>query len=176
MNAGIMITMVMMVKEGLNDVVNEVVVESIDMNVIRYREKLKSLIVMCLSRQDLSGSIDLSSRRQAVASRIDKPLAAAARSHHVVSIALNPILRVQPRQYLLQESISVAFGDTKFGDPDWLVEGLVEVLQVVLEVFSLVPSVVVRDDEVDLAVTATSNELFEPVDALVGFVAVGHRR
>ena len=94
----------------------------------------------------------------------------------MIRIALDPILSVQPRQYLLQEGISVAGGDAELSDPDGLVEGLVEVDQIVLEVLGLVPGVVVGDDEVDLAVTATSNELLQPVGTLVGFVAVRHGR
>ena len=49
-----------------------------------------------------------------------------------------------------------------------------EVREVVLEVLGLVPGVVVRHDVVDLAVGAAGHELLQPVDALVGAVAVGH--
>lgn len=94
----------------------------------------------------------------------------------MVRIALNPVLAVQPRQNLLEELIGVALADTELGDPDGLVEGLVESLEVVLEVLGLVPGVVVSDNEVDLAVAALAHELLEPVDALVGFVAVGDSR
>ena len=93
----------------------------------------------------------------------------------MVRIALNPVLAVQPRQDLLEELSSVTLSDTELGDPDGLVEGLVEVDEVVLEVVGVVPGVVVGHDEVNLAVAAAIHEALEPVDALASLVTVGHR-
>lgn len=123
----------------------------------------------------LCKSINLSCARQIIASSIDQVLGAVSRRHHVVCIALNPVLRIQPWQNLLQELIGIALGDTELSDPDVLAKGTVEGLEVVLEVLGFVPCVVVGNDEVDLAVTAASHELLEPVHALVGLVAVGDR-
>jgi hypothetical protein len=94
----------------------------------------------------------------------------------VVSIPLDPRSRVQPREYLLQELIGITRSDTEFSDPDGLVEGVVELLEVVLEVLGLVPGVVVGNDEVDLAVGTAVHEGLEVVDTLVGFVGVGDGR
>lgn len=127
-----------------------------------------------LKTATLSGSVDLSCAGQPVAISTDQVLDISGRCNHVVRIALDPVLSVQPRKHLLEELIRVALGNTKLSDPDWLVEGGVEVLKVFLEVLSLVPGVVVSDDEIDLAVAAAVHELLEPVDALVGFVAVGN--
>jgi hypothetical protein len=96
----------------------------------------------------------------------------------VVGVPLDPLSLVQPWQSLLKESISIALAgvDAELSDPDRLVEGVVELGEVVLEVLELVPCVVVGDNEVNLAVTALSHELLEVVDALVGFGTVGHSR
>jgi hypothetical protein len=88
----------------------------------------------------------------------------------VVGITLDPR---HPWKDLLQELLCVALGDTELSDPDGLVESVMEVLEVLLEVLGLVPGVVVGNDKVDLAVTASIHELLEPVDTLAGFVAVG---
>lgn len=90
-------------------------------------------------------------------------------------IALDPVLAIHPGHDLLEELGRIALSDTELSNPHGLVEGLVEGLQVVLEVLGLVPGVVVGDDVVDLAVGAAGHELLQPVDALVGAVAVGHR-
>lgn len=94
----------------------------------------------------------------------------------MVGVPLDPLGLVQPRQSLLEEGISVtlAWIHAKLSDPDGLVEGVVELGEVVLEVIELVPCVVVGDDEVDLAVAALGHELLEVVHALVGLLGVGN--
>lgn len=92
----------------------------------------------------------------------------------MVSVALDPWLSIHPGKDLLEELVGVARCNAKLGDPDGLVEGVVELAEVVLEVLGLVPGVVVGDDEVDLAVAAAVHEGLEPVDSLAGFVAVGN--
>lgn len=94
----------------------------------------------------------------------------------MVSITANPLSAVQPRENFLEESISVALAriNTKLSNPDGLVEGLVELGEVVLEVVGVGPGIVVSDNEVDLAVRALCHELLEVVDALVGLVAIGY--
>lgn len=92
----------------------------------------------------------------------------------MIGITLNPVLGVEPWKDLLKESVRVALGDTKLSDPDWLVEGLVEVDQVVLEILGLVPRIVMGNDEIDLAVAAACHELFQVVDALVWLIAISH--
>lgn len=96
----------------------------------------------------------------------------------MVGITLNPILLVHPRKNLAKESIDIALTrvDAELGDPDGLVEGLVELGQVVLEVVGVGPGVVVGDDKVDLAVAAAGHELLEVVDTLVGLVTVSDSR
>jgi len=94
----------------------------------------------------------------------------------VVGVTLDPGLSVHPGKDLLKELVGVARSDTKLGNPNRLVEGLVELGEVVLEVLSVVPGVVVGDDEVDLAAVAGRHELLEVVDSLVGLVGVGDGR
>jgi hypothetical protein len=96
----------------------------------------------------------------------------------VVRIPVDPLSLVQPWHHLLQESVSIALArvDTKLSDPDGLLEGVVELDEVVLEILCVGPGVVVGDNEVDLAVTAPSHELLKVVDALVGFGTVGYGR
>lgn len=96
----------------------------------------------------------------------------------MVGVPLDPLGLVQPGQNLLQESIGVALAGVyaKLSEPDRLVEGVVELGEVVLEVLDVVPSVVVGNDEVDLAVATLSHELLEVVDALVGLLGVGNGR
>jgi hypothetical protein len=93
----------------------------------------------------------------------------------MVSIPLDPILGVHPRQHCLQESIGITLTrvDTKFSDPHGLLEGVVEVLEVRLEVVDLVPRVIVGDDEVDLAAVTASHELLEVINTFVGLVFAG---
>jgi hypothetical protein len=94
----------------------------------------------------------------------------------VVGVPLDPLSLVQPWQGLLKESISITLAgvDAELSNPDGLVEGVVELGEVVLEVLELVPCVVVSDNEVNLAVAALSHELLEVVDALVGLLGVGN--
>jgi hypothetical protein len=94
-------------------------------------------------------------------------------SYHVVSVALNPWLSVQPRKDLLQESVRVTLGDAELGDPDRFSKGGVELLEVGLEVLGVIPGVVVDDNEVDLAAGAGSQKLLEVVDALTRCVGIG---
>jgi hypothetical protein len=125
----------------------------------------------------LQGGISVANGSQSVSSGVEQvTLAVNIRSSHVVSIPLDPRSRVQPREYLLQELIGITRSDTEFSDPDGLVEGVVELLEVVLEVLGLVPGVVVGNDEVDLTVGTAVHEGLEVVDALVGFVGVGDGR
>tara|TARA_R110002003_G_scaffold59_11_gene5298 strand:- start:3932 stop:5029 length:1098 start_codon:yes stop_codon:yes gene_type:complete len=93
----------------------------------------------------------------------------------MVSIPLDPLGLVQPGQNLLQEGIGIALTwvDAEFGDPDGLVEGLVELGEVVLEVVGVGPGIVVGNNEVDLAVAAASHELLEVIYAFVGLVTIG---
>jgi hypothetical protein len=129
---------------------------------------------VCLSRQQRSGrSINLSSAGQAFAISTDEVLDVGSGRDHMVSISLNPWLSVQPRKDLLQELVRVALGNAELGDPNRLVEGGVELLEVGLEVLSVVPGVIVGDDEVDLAAVAAFDELLEVVDALASGVGVG---
>jgi hypothetical protein len=144
---------------------------------VKYVQEVKLLSATNIGR--LVGSISSTGRGQAVASRVDKvALAVDIRGSHVVGITLDPFSLVQPRQNLLQESISVTLArvDTELGEPDRLVEGLVELGEVVLEVLDVGPGVVVGNDEVDLAVAAARHELLQVVDALVGISAVGNSR
>jgi hypothetical protein len=129
---------------------------------------------MCLSRQQRSGrSIHLPSAGQTLAISTDEVLDIGSGRDHMVSISLNPRLSVQPRKHLLQELVRVALSNSKLGDPDGLVEGGVELLEVGLEVFGVVPGVVVRDDEINLATVAAFDELLEVIDALASCVGVG---
>jgi hypothetical protein len=93
----------------------------------------------------------------------------------MVSIPLDPLGLVQPGQNLLQEGIGITLTwvDAEFGDPDGLVEGLVELGEVVLEVVGVGPGIVVGNNEVDLAIAAASHELLEVIYAFVGLVTVG---
>lgn len=121
----------------------------------------------------LRSSVDTSSVGEACSISTDKVLVGVTGGNHVVGVALNPGLGVEPGKNLLEELVGVALSDTKLGDPDGQVEGVVELGEVVLEVLGLVPGVVVGDDEVDLAVAAAAHEGLEPVDSLVGLVGVG---
>jgi hypothetical protein len=125
----------------------------------------------------LSRSVRQSRGSQSVARSIDKvALAINIRRSHVVRILVDPVLAIQPRQHRLQESSRIALAgvDAELGDPDGLVERLVELGEVVFEVVDIVCAVVVRDDEVDLAAGAAGHELLEVGNALVIFASVGH--
>lgn len=141
--------------------------------------KTTSMLMLVIERERedfscLSRGVDLSSSGEAAAIGSDEELIAVARGSHVVSVALDPGLGIEPGKDVLEELISVALGDTKLSDPDGLVEGVVELVEIVLEVLGLGPGVVVGDDKVDLAVAAAVHEGLEPVDALAGLVAIGH--
>lgn len=135
----------------------------------RERERRRKNFFSCLSR-----GVDLSSRGETATIGTDEELVTVAGGSHVVSVALDPRLGIEPGKDVLEELVGVALGDTKLSDPDGLVEGIVELVEVVLEVLGLGPGVVVSDDEVDLAVAAAVHEGLEPVDALAGLVAVGN--
>jgi hypothetical protein len=125
----------------------------------------------------LRRSIRQSRSSQSVARSIDKvALAINIRRSHVVRILVDPILAIQPRQHRLQESSRIALTgvDAELGDPDGLVERLVELGEVVFEVLDVVCAVVVRDDEVDLAAGAAGHELLEVGNALGIFASVGY--
>jgi hypothetical protein len=100
----------------------------------------------------------------------------------VVGVALNPVLLIHPRKYLAKEGLTITASNTKLSDPDRaLAAGIVNILEVLLEVLSVARNVVpVGDDEVDLAIRACAKELSKVGNAhrraVVGFDAVGHRR
>jgi hypothetical protein len=125
----------------------------------------------------LRSSISHTSSGKTVTSRVDEvALALDIGSSHVVRIPVDPLGLVQPGQDLLQEGIGIALAgvDAELGDPDRLLEGVMELGEVVLEVLGVVGAVVVRDDKVDLAVAAAGHELLEVADALGLLAAVGH--
>lgn len=113
---------------------------------------------------------------QTLAAGVDEVLLLSLGSDHVIGITLNPILRIQPWENLGEELSSIALSDTELGDPNGLVEGFVEVDEIVLEIFGLVPGVVVSDNEVDITASALSHEFLEVVDAFARLVAVGDGR
>jgi hypothetical protein len=115
----------------------------------------------------------LSSAGQTVAIRVDQVLDIGCGCNHVISVSLDPGLSVQPRKHLLEELVGVTLSDAELGDPYRLVEGGVELLEVVLEVFGVVPGVVVSNDEVDLASRTLVEKLLEVVDTLASRVGVG---
>lgn len=144
-----------------------------DRNIVICVSEEEKKVVMRYTKFFLRSSVDLASVGEAGSISIDEVLVGVAGSNHVVGIALNPVLGVEPGKNVLEELVGVALGDTKLGDPDRQVESVVELGEVVLEVLGLVPGVVVGDDKVNLAVTAAAHEGLEPVDSLVGLIGVG---
>ena len=88
--------------------------------------KTTSMLMLVIERERedfscLSRGVDLSSSGEAAAIGSDEELIAVARGSHVVSVALDPGLGIEPGKDVLEELISVALGDTKLSDPDGLV-------------------------------------------------------
>ena len=95
----------------------------------------------------------------------------------MVSVSLDPTGGLEERQHCLQERVSVTLirVDAEFGDPDWLLEGVVELLEVGDEGVGVVCAVVVCDDEVNLAIGTLFHKLREVADALVVLSTIGYR-
>lgn len=165
------------IKDSTEDEDDKVTFDSLLKVFAKYIQEVKTLSTSNLGRW--VSSVSQTRSCQSIASSVDQvALALNIWRGHVVRIPVDPLSLVQPWQHLLQESVSIALArvDTKLSDPDGLLEGVVELDEVVLEILCVGPGVVVGDNEVDLAVTAPSHELLKVVDALVGFGTVGYGR
>ena len=107
---------------------------------------------------NLGCGIDLSKRRKPVPSTVHQ----GARSSPLISITLNPVLGIQPRQDLSQEAFCISRCG-KLGKPDGFASSsIMHIDQMLLEVRDIGGGVIpMRCDKVDLAVSAPSEEGLE---------------